>query len=234
METERKHCVIGHIWSVYLCIYPPTSPKTKILADWRNFCRDPYSQYQDAFKDTYMSVSKSCQTLHYVRQPGGKWVGDPLGAHGWTAGSEAVSAYLMRIRPSGRKINSQACCYCRARGRAATRAQHNIYTAGQTHIHKDTLTLAGTFTCTHALWRANKHWDMYTYTSIERKQVLSNSIWTTQFWLCKQLCGDCRFFVCLWIHAFEFIHCLSKYTCVGPHLVWWGVLKCPFHVVNAE
>lgn len=44
--------------------------------------------------------------------------------------SEAASAYLIRSRPSGKKINRRACCYCRARGRAATRAQHNIYTAG--------------------------------------------------------------------------------------------------------
>lgn len=75
-------------------------------------------------------------------------MGYPLGERGWTAGSEAASAYLIRSRPSGRKINIRACCYCTARGRAVTRAQHNIYTAGPTHNHKDTLTLAATCTCT--------------------------------------------------------------------------------------
>lgn len=68
-----------------------------------------------------------------MRRP--DWAGHPLGAHGWTAGKKAVSAYLIRSRPSGRKINSRACCYCRAGGRAVTGAQHNIYTAGWTHIH---------------------------------------------------------------------------------------------------
>lgn len=64
-----------------------------------------------------------------------KKAGRPLGARGWTAGSEAASAYLIRSRPSGRKINSRACCYCRARGRAVTRAQHSVYTAVHTHTH---------------------------------------------------------------------------------------------------
>lgn len=66
-----------------------------------------------------------------------------------------MSAYLIRSRPSGRKINSRACCYCRARGRAVTRAQHNIYTAGPTHIHTDTLALASTYTCSRLGPRTN-------------------------------------------------------------------------------
>lgn len=64
-----------------------------------------------------------------------EWAAFPLGVRGWTAGKEAVSAYLIRSRPSGRKINSRACCYCGASGRAFTRAQHNIYTAGETYTH---------------------------------------------------------------------------------------------------
>lgn len=36
----------------------------------------------------------------------GEWAGYPLGVCGWTAGQEAASAYLIRSRPSGKKINS--------------------------------------------------------------------------------------------------------------------------------
>lgn len=69
-----------------------------------------------------------------------------------------MSAYLIRSRPSGRKINSLACCYCRAGGRVVTRAQHNIYTIGLTHARA----LTSTYTCTHS--GANKRGDAYTYT----------------------------------------------------------------------
>lgn len=54
-----------------------------------------------------------------------------------------LSAYLIRSRPSGRKINSLARCYCSAGGRAATRAQHNIYTVGL----RRTLAPASAYTC---------------------------------------------------------------------------------------
>lgn len=60
------------------------------------------------------------------------------------SGCGAASAYLIRSRPLGRKINSRACCYRRIRGRAFTRAQHNIYSAGATH----TYTHGSTCTCT--------------------------------------------------------------------------------------
>lgn len=55
-------------------------------------------------------------------------------------------AYLIRSRPSGRKINSLARCYCSAGGRAATRAQHNIYTVGP----RRTLVPASAYTCCNA------------------------------------------------------------------------------------
>lgn len=67
-----------------------------------------------------------------------EWAGHPVGALAWTAGCGAVSAYLIRSRPLGRKINSRACCYCGIRGRALTRAQHNIYSDGATHTHTHT------------------------------------------------------------------------------------------------
>lgn len=69
-----------------------------------------------------------------------EWAGHPGGARGRTAGCGAVSAYLIRSRPLGRKINSRACCYCGDRGRALTRAQHNIYSAAATRTN----TLGGT------------------------------------------------------------------------------------------
>lgn len=72
----------------------------------------------------------------------GRYVRCVVGQRAW----EAVSAYLIRSRPSGRKINSRARCYCTARGRAATRAQHNIYTAGPAHSHTDTLTFTSAYT----------------------------------------------------------------------------------------
>lgn len=120
----------------------------------------------DAVIDTDADVTGSfgCQSSCRSRdltvwQPAGKWEGYPLGACGWTAGLEAVSAYLIRSRPSGRKTNSRACYYCRARGRAVTRAQHNIYTAGLTHIHRHTHTLN---TCQHIYLHTFR--DVYKYT----------------------------------------------------------------------
>lgn len=121
-----------------------------------------------------------------------------------------MSAYLIRSRPSGRKINSRACCYWRVRGRAVTRAQHNIYTLGPTHTQ--TLTLAGTCTCTHL--GLNKHWGVCAYTCSERKQVLGwkqylkNGIVAVQTIDC-----DCGFFVLFCFFA-------SKHKSIIVYSLW--------------
>lgn len=86
----------------------------------------------------YMGSAGALGTSSGIVRTG--WAGHPGGARGRTAGRGAVSAYLIRSRPLGRKINSRACCYCGDRGRALTRAQHNIYSAAATRTN----TLGGT------------------------------------------------------------------------------------------
>lgn len=87
-------------------------------------------------------------------------------------GCGAASAYLIRSRPLRRKINSRACCYRGVRGRALTRAQHNIYSADtQTHTHPHTLTLGTTCTCT-CLEGIKTPRCVNRYTAAEGKQVL--------------------------------------------------------------
>lgn len=99
---------------------------------------------------------------------GAVWAGLPVAALGLDGRpGRQRSAYLIRSRPSGRKINSVALCYCSAGGRAATRAQHNIYTVVARRA------LAGArsaYTC-HAFRDA--HTAAHTAAHTDQKQVLT-------------------------------------------------------------
>lgn len=86
------------------------------------------------------------------------------------AGQQAgrqLSAYLIRSRPSGRKINSLARCYCSAGGRAATRAQHNIYTVGP----RRALVPASAYTCCNAFRDAQTYTRRRTHSSTHRSEA---------------------------------------------------------------
>lgn len=148
----------------------------------------------------HLEQAEACMKVGGISS-GGTWL---------DSGSEAVSAYLIRSRPSGRKINIWACCYCRARGRAVTRAQHNIYTAGLTHIH--TLTLGSTYTCTHS--EGSRKLERHTFCCTNNRHFL----------LIAVLC----LYTHLWISVYS-LH-IQIYTCVAIHPGWEKVQEHPVSV----